>query len=61
MVERRIWPGDASGKDDPLCPVCLAPIKPSDLVAGIGDEMMHEACAHARRRPDALTRPPDRR
>lgn len=47
---QRAGPGDASGKDDPICPICQEPIKPKERVSGFGDDLMHEACDHATRR-----------
>lgn len=53
MVERR---QPKASKDDPICPVCLAPIKASDKVRGRSDELMHESCDYARR-PTPFRRP----
>jgi hypothetical protein len=36
-------------KDDPICPVCLQPIKASDKVRGRSDDLMHESCDYAQR------------
>lgn len=55
MVERAA-PENVGGKDDPICPICLEPIKSKDRVAGVRDDLMHEACDHARQR--ATPRPP---
>jgi hypothetical protein len=44
------------GSSDPLCPVCLEPIRASDKVRGSGDDLMHEGCDDTR--PAASTRPP---
>jgi hypothetical protein len=56
MVER------ASPKDldssDPICPVCLAPIKPKDKVHGLGDDLTHEACDYMR--PESSKQAPTR-
>ncbi|HSE93594.1 MAG TPA: hypothetical protein VLF19_09835 [Methylomirabilota bacterium] len=41
MVERR---RPKASKDDPICPVCLQPIKASDKVRGRSDELIHESC-----------------
>jgi hypothetical protein len=35
-------------KSEPICPVCLQPIKPSDMVTGLRDDLMHEACDYTR-------------
>lgn len=49
MVQRA-GPGDMSGKDNPICPVCLKEIKAKDRVSGRRDDVMHEACDHVRER-----------
>jgi len=58
MVERAT-PKDLGGSD-PICPVCLAPIKPKDKVRGLGDDLMHEDCDYTRPAPPppGPTRPP---
>lgn len=36
---------------NPLCPVCLEPIKASHKVHGLRDDLMHEGCDYTRRQP----------
>jgi hypothetical protein len=36
------------GGNDPICPVCLEPIKATDKVRGIRDDLMHEGCDYTR-------------
>jgi hypothetical protein len=47
MVERR--PPKDSKEDDPICPVCLQPIKASDKVRGRSDDLIHESCDYTQR------------
>jgi hypothetical protein len=49
-VIERASPPDL-GSSDPLCPVCLAPIKPDDKVRGLGNDLMHEKCDYTRPAP----------
>ena len=44
------------GSSDPICPVCLEPIKATDKVHGIGADLMHEGCDYTR--PAASKLPP---
>lgn len=48
------------GEDDPICPVCLQPIRASDKVRGLADDLMHEGCDYTRpeRPPGPATKPP---
>jgi hypothetical protein len=36
-------------ESDPLCPICLQPIKLSDMVTGRQDDLMHAECDYTRR------------
>lgn len=54
MVERESRRSD--GNADPVCPVCLKPIKPTDQVAGARDDLIHRKCDYAGR-PPGLTTP----
>jgi hypothetical protein len=46
LVERAT-PKDLGGSD-PVCPVCLEWIKPTDKVRGLRDDLMHEVCDYTR-------------
>jgi len=46
MVERR---QPRASREDPICPVCLEPIKASDKVRGRSDDLIHESCDYAQR------------
>lgn len=60
MVERAN-PRDLGGSD-PLCPVCLGPIKATDKVRGLRDDLMHESCDYTRPEASKPTpQPPPRR
>lgn len=49
-VTQRAWPAEVLAVERPVCTVCLRPIKPTDVVSGPRNALMHQWCDHARAR-----------
>ena len=41
----------------PICPVCLQPIKATEMVTGSGDDVMHQQCDYTNRLRSQPRRP----
>jgi hypothetical protein len=42
-----------------ICPVCLQPIKATEIVPGIGDDVMHQQCDYLLRSKSPTPKPRD--
>ena len=50
-VHQRCWRNGypkPPSESDPLCPICLRPIKLSDMVTGRRDDLIHTGCGYTR-------------